>query len=407
MYIFDYYRAPEKREELKQILLIGAQKHPDGLPDFFLEKDLWVTEILRLLYDEQLLGDYAVAFKGGTALSKCWKAIDRFSEDIDLSIHWADLAEVEEESAAWAQSIRNPSQQKKFRERQTARLTEWSCQLVEKLNQRFAEYGIEELSAKLEVGSHGEKINIQFPRVTESENHYHLDYVLLEFGGRNRGQPTVAHKIGSYMADIPELQDAFDLPTATVQAYDPAYIIWEKLTALHQYSTMEKEPNKHRLARHWYDVDCMLEKDINDPFSAKQARDDVVEMKKQRWAEKGVDYELALRGQLKLIPDGERLAGIADDHRDAIQGRMFFTHQHPDDFDQIISRLTLAQNNINKAILTDWITNNAHWAYSGAWMQAVLVLEKKKIRSEMTLIENPQRAIDHLVNVILSTNPSA
>lgn len=57
--------------------MLGTRKHEDGLPDLFLEKDLWVTEILRLLYEERLLGDYAVAFKGGTALSKCWKAIDR------------------------------------------------------------------------------------------------------------------------------------------------------------------------------------------------------------------------------------------------------------------------------------------------------------------------------------------
>jgi hypothetical protein len=350
MHILDYYRDAKKREELKQILMIGAQKHSDGLPDFFLEKDLWVTEILRLLYDEKLLGDYAVAFKGGTALSKCWKVIDRFSEDIDLSIHWADLAEADDETSAWEQSIKSRSQRDKFRDRQTARLTEWSSQLVDKLNQRFAAYGLEELGAKLEADSHGEKVNIHFPRVTKSENNYHLDYVLLEFGGRNRGQPTVAHGVGCYMAEVPELQ-ALEFPVANVQAYDPAYIMWEKLTALHQYSTMEKEPKKHRLARHWYDVDCMLEKGVVDPLSAEQARNDVVEMKKQRWAEKGVDYELALQGRLKLVPDSERLAGIAADHKDAIQGRMFFIERHPDSFDQIVGRISQAQDDINKATL--------------------------------------------------------
>lgn len=51
-----------------------------------------MVEILRLLYDEDLLGGMDVAFKGGTALSKCFSAIDRFSEDIDLSIHWGTLA---------------------------------------------------------------------------------------------------------------------------------------------------------------------------------------------------------------------------------------------------------------------------------------------------------------------------
>lgn len=349
MHILDFYRTPEKRNELKQLLTLGAQQHPDGLPDFFLEKDLWVTEILRLLYDENLLGDYAVAFKGGTALSKCWKVIDRFSEDIDLSIHWADLAGAADESAAWERSTKSGSQRKKFRDQQTARLEKWSAQLADKLNQRFAAFGIDELEAKLEVDSRGEKINIYFPKVTEGDNNYHLDHVLLEFGGRNRGQPTVSHDIGCYMAEVSELQ-AFSFPAATVQVYDPSYILWEKLTALHQFSAMDKDPKTHRLARHWYDVDCLLRKGYADPLSNEQARRDVVEMKKQRWAEKGVDYDQALQGQLLLVPNPERLKGIANDHKEAIQGRMFFIHRPPDDFDEIIERISEAQVRINAAL---------------------------------------------------------
>jgi len=350
MHILDYYQDAKRREELRQILMLGAQRHEDGLPDYFLEKDLWVTEILRLLYEEQLLGDYAVAFKGGTALSKCWKVIDRFSEDIDLSIHWADLADAEDEVAAWKQSISSGSQINKFRKRQSARLIEWSEQFVEKLNQRLVEYCIDGLGAEMEAESHGEKINVYFPPVIKGDTNYHLDHVLLEFGGRNRGQPTETHVIESYLGDIPELQ-TLTFPKARVQAYDPSYIMWEKLTALHQYSTMEREPNANRLARHWYDVDCMLQKGVVDIAGTNQARNDVVEMKKQRWAENGVDYELALQGELKLVPDAKRLAGIAADHQAAVQGRMFFIRRQPDDFDKIIGRISRAQDVINKAVM--------------------------------------------------------
>ncbi len=106
MNIFDYYRSASYRSELQEILSYAAQQHPSGLGASFLEKDLWVTEILRLLFNEDLLGDLSVAFKGGTALSKCWNVIERFSEDIDLSVHWADLAghSEEEEQQAWEQS---------------------------------------------------------------------------------------------------------------------------------------------------------------------------------------------------------------------------------------------------------------------------------------------------------------
>lgn len=400
MNIFDFYRDVDKHKELKQIFELAAQKHPEGLPDFFLEKDLWVTEILRLLYDEKLLGDYAVAFKGGTALSKCWKAIDRFSEDIDLSIHWSDLAHEENELAAWEQSTRNPSQHRKFRDRQSAHLMEWSDKLLEKLNKRFEEYGIKALNAELEAESHGEKINVHFPRVTANETSYHLDYILLEFGGRNRGRPTESHEIGCYLADIPELQ-LFEFPKANVEAYNPSYIVWEKLTALHQFSTMEKEPSRHRLARHWYDVDCMLEKQIIDIDSSETARNDVVEMKKQRWPEKGVDYELVLKGQLKLIPSTQRLKEITTDHKDAIQGRMFYINHQPDSFDQIIRRLSLIQDNLNKKTITVFVSQNVRWAYSGAWMQAIVISDGTTFRSRMTLIDSPNPAIDHLVSTLL------
>ncbi len=347
MNILDFYQTPQKQEELKQILLLGAQKHPAGLPANFLEKDLWVTEILRLLYEEQLMGDFSVAFKGGTALSKCWKVIDRFSEDIDLSIHWADLAGEDDEGAAWEKSIQSGKQQKKFRKKQTALLTDWSTALVERLNERFAEYSIEGLTAELEADSHGEKVNVHFPRMTVGSGDYQLDHVLLEFGGRNRGQPTVEHNIGCYLAEIPELSE-IACPEATVQAYDPAYILWEKLTALHQFSTMEREPKTNRLARHWYDVDCLLQKEVADPLNTEQAMSDVVEMKKQRWAEKGVDYEAVLRGKIQLIPSAERLAGITKDHETAIQGGMFYGR--PDSFEKITDRISQVQDEINKNI---------------------------------------------------------
>ncbi len=50
----------------------------------FIEKDYYVTEILRIIADR--LGDKAM-FKGGTSLSKGWGLIKRFSEDIDLFVN--------------------------------------------------------------------------------------------------------------------------------------------------------------------------------------------------------------------------------------------------------------------------------------------------------------------------------
>jgi predicted nucleotidyltransferase component of viral defense system len=63
--------------------IIRAAEHfrPRGLREALIEKDYFVTEVLRII--EQETGS-RVIFKGGTSLSKGWGLIQRFSEDIDI-----------------------------------------------------------------------------------------------------------------------------------------------------------------------------------------------------------------------------------------------------------------------------------------------------------------------------------
>ncbi len=56
-----------------------------GLSAGSVEKDLWVCWTLRALFRLPSFGPH-LTFKGGTSLSKGWKLIDRFSEDIDIAI---------------------------------------------------------------------------------------------------------------------------------------------------------------------------------------------------------------------------------------------------------------------------------------------------------------------------------
>jgi predicted nucleotidyltransferase component of viral defense system len=51
-----------------------------------LEKDIWLCQVLDILF--QLPCGKPMAFKGGTSLSKVYKAIERFSEDIYVSATW-------------------------------------------------------------------------------------------------------------------------------------------------------------------------------------------------------------------------------------------------------------------------------------------------------------------------------
>ena len=48
------------------------------------EKDWWVTAVLLCVFE--LTAAPYMYFKGGTSLSKGWRLIDRFSEDIDIAL---------------------------------------------------------------------------------------------------------------------------------------------------------------------------------------------------------------------------------------------------------------------------------------------------------------------------------
>ncbi len=70
----------EDKEQFRQAVNMTAFQF--GVIENIVEKDYYVTMILRLLSERM---PYAV-FKGGTSLSKCHKAILRFSEDIDIAV---------------------------------------------------------------------------------------------------------------------------------------------------------------------------------------------------------------------------------------------------------------------------------------------------------------------------------
>ncbi len=64
--------------------LIKASGESAGIPDAYIEKDYWITMSLKFLSESPYRE--SVVFKGGTSLSKAYRLIDRFSEDIDLAV---------------------------------------------------------------------------------------------------------------------------------------------------------------------------------------------------------------------------------------------------------------------------------------------------------------------------------
>jgi predicted nucleotidyltransferase component of viral defense system len=71
-------------EETEKIAIFKAIAGELGMTPFAVEKDWWVSQTLNIIFQMDIAKH--LVFKGGTSLSKAWKLINRFSEDIDLAI---------------------------------------------------------------------------------------------------------------------------------------------------------------------------------------------------------------------------------------------------------------------------------------------------------------------------------
>jgi predicted nucleotidyltransferase component of viral defense system len=73
-----------------------------GLSDYgVVEKDYFVTLLLKKIAERQP----GIIFKGGTSLSKCYKLINRFSEDLDLNVEFKGTHPTEGQRKKFSETI--------------------------------------------------------------------------------------------------------------------------------------------------------------------------------------------------------------------------------------------------------------------------------------------------------------
>jgi len=82
-------RLHEETESFSE--LVQATAEALGLPQVYIEKDYWVTKALKHLSESAHVNE--VVFKGGTSLSKAYRLVDRFSEDIDLAVFGGNITD--------------------------------------------------------------------------------------------------------------------------------------------------------------------------------------------------------------------------------------------------------------------------------------------------------------------------
>ena len=69
----------------QRVELFEQTSQQTGIEAVIVEKDFWVCWMLQELFRLPQIGEHII-FKGGTSLSKVFKVIECFSEDIDVSL---------------------------------------------------------------------------------------------------------------------------------------------------------------------------------------------------------------------------------------------------------------------------------------------------------------------------------
>lgn len=303
-----------------------------------LEKDIWVCWTLQTLFS--IPAAHPMAFKGGTSLSKIYGAIDRFSEDVDITL---DYRHFEADFDPFADGISN-TKIKKF----TDRLKDYVKEYAHGTVIPFLRAKLDKLPTAerhtIEVDETGEKVWVSFPSVTEEADDYLKTQVLIELGGRNVIDPNERHTISPYVA---ALTAELDYPTSEVVVLSPERTFWEKATLIHvECNRGQLKENAERLSRHWYDL-VMLSRHTSGQ-AAIQNRDlleDVVRHKKVFFKASYANYEACLESQLQLLPEDESLDGLRADYEKMIGAGMMY--QAPPTFDEIVESIRQLEQDIN------------------------------------------------------------
>lgn len=233
-----------QKKDQQEALLVAASSL--GRPAHLLEKDIWVVWALRALFKSPF--EKHLVFKGGTSLSKVHCAIDRFSEDIDVTYDIRQLIPdvVGEMSSGLP---RSNAQANKWTKAVRERLPVWVLEAVQPLLQQR----IEEDQVSASVRSDGDKLHIEYEPSHEGTGYVQAT-VLLEFGARSTGEPADLQDVHCDIA--PTLGD-LEFPTARPRVMRPERTFWEKATAAHVYCHQGTFRGGHRYARHWYDLHCL------------------------------------------------------------------------------------------------------------------------------------------------------
>ena len=292
------------------------------------EKDFWVCWILKLLFGLPDLKDHLV-FKGGTSLSKVYDAIERFSEDIDVSIAREHLGLVGERDPA------NPDISGKVRKKLIDKIfpelakNYICCPLKDELGNAINSVLGDSSDWKLEVDPDdkaSQTLLFWYPASLQAPkgHDYVKQFVRLELGIRSDQWPSKSVDITPYAAEqFPQL---FDQAMCKVNCLSVNRTFWEKVTLLHSlYHKPAGTPLPERCSRHYYDIYRLLKLQDSLDLDSDDMELLVAVIKhkniffKSSWA----NYATAVPGTLRLIPPEDRRSELGEDYRLTLRDMLY------------------------------------------------------------------------------------
>ena len=305
-----------------------------GMSAFAVEKDWWVVQTLSVIFEMEVASH--LVFKGGTSLSKVWKLIERFSEDIDLAIDRNYFGFTGELSKNQRDKLRKT----------TGRFVEE--QFFGELKQKYVEKGLLGINIELEEEVESDKdrkINIYYPNVIESPG-YLLPRVQIEISCRSLREPFKIKAIDSLVDEFYPDAD-FAKPPVDIPTVIPERTFLEKVFLLHEeFHRPQDKMRVDRLSRHLYDVVKLARTDI--AYKALNDRDlyeTIVEHRQKFTRVGGVDYNLHQPQTVDPIPLPEIIDAWRADYNTMIQQMIY--EINPPSFDQVIAELTELRNRFN------------------------------------------------------------
>lgn len=316
---------------------ITEVEYSTGIQAKAIEKDWWVTLTLKALFRSK----YAkhMVFKGGTSLSKCWKLISRFSEDIDIAL----APEV-----FGMQYEKNPS--KGYVERlKRAGCAFTSKELKKELQIELEKIGLPAGLVKIEAAEIPENRPDTDPQTLHVKYHslyevnpYIADEVKIEVSVRSLQVPYSQAMVQSMLFEE-NPSEAYREDSLLIDAVEPRKTFLEKLFLLHEefgkpdVSRIRSE----RMSRHLYDLGVMTTTPIEKQALTDQTLyADIIAHRKSYQRISWVNYETLNRQTLTFVPPADVIEKYRDDYK-TMREQMIYGE--PPEFDELIERLARLQ----------------------------------------------------------------